>query len=73
MMPPTMILMPTMRGMPLSLSKSLLRSPASSTLRTTRTPFTSQRHFSRTRTNMGYNPDGTQEGPDTLYTYFDMV
>ncbi|KAL8721059.1 MAG: hypothetical protein Q9225_002170 [Loekoesia sp. 1 TL-2023] len=21
---------------------------------------------------MGYTPDGTQEGPDTLYTYFDM-
>ncbi|KAI4115790.1 MAG: hypothetical protein LQ345_003679 [Seirophora villosa] len=22
---------------------------------------------------MGYNPDGTQEGPDTVYTYFDMT
>ncbi|KAL8942828.1 MAG: hypothetical protein Q9216_001443 [Gyalolechia sp. 2 TL-2023] len=28
---------------------------------------------SRTSPIMGYTPDGTQEGPDTLYTYFDMT
>ncbi|KAI4142307.1 MAG: hypothetical protein L6R39_004986 [Caloplaca ligustica] len=62
---------PLMRGT-LCLSKSLLRTPAPSVLRTSRTPISNIRHFSRTRANMGYVPDGTQEGPDTLYTYFDM-
>ena len=63
----------SMRGTPVSLSKSLFRTPASSTFRTSATPITFQRHFSKTPATMGYAPDGTQEGPDTLYTYFDMV
>ncbi|KAI4184768.1 MAG: hypothetical protein L6R41_004525 [Letrouitia leprolyta] len=65
--------MSSMRGMPVSLSKTLLKAPCPSTFRLSHTPITFKRRFSRTSTTMGYVPDGKQEGPDTLYTYFDMT